>query len=297
MTAAKFRQVFPVGQRPKKLNMISTVTVASGDKLESVGVYPIPFEIGKKKFVYNVHVLNKLCDDFILGINFFCHAGLAYVPENHELFWTNKDGTNWKTAELQCPDKLTLEPTSNRVVTLNIITRRGYRVADVYEAVAIIASKDHVVQGGLALVRINRLGQTTMEIFICTNHVMTIEANALVGIVEKLSDDNEVEELNVNEMTVNIQKQQLPPTKPLTAVKRQYILEHAMLNVSEEFKHKYLDLLLKHHEVISDNKSDLGKCSTAMHDIELKSKTPIYVKQFKIQEVNKQQSSDMWKSC
>ena len=67
MTAAKFRQVFPVRQRPKKLN----VTVASGDKLESLNVYPIPFEINKKKFVDNVHVLNKLCGDFILGLDFF----------------------------------------------------------------------------------------------------------------------------------------------------------------------------------------------------------------------------------
>jgi hypothetical protein len=57
-----------------------------------------------------------------------------------------------------------------------------------------------------------------------------------------------------------------------------------MLNVPETFKQKYLDLLLKHHEVISDNKYNLGKCSTAMHDIELKNETPIYVKQFKIQE-------------
>ncbi len=86
MTAANFRQVFPVGQSPKKLNVISTVSVASGDKLEALGVYPIPFEIGKKKFVYNVHVLNKLCDDFILGLDFFHQAGLAYDPENHELF-------------------------------------------------------------------------------------------------------------------------------------------------------------------------------------------------------------------
>jgi hypothetical protein len=50
------------------------------------------------------------------------------------------------------------------------------------------------------------------------------------------------------------------------------------------FKQKYLDLLLKHHEVISDKKYNLGKCSTAMHDIEMKSETPIYVKQFKIHE-------------
>ena len=185
------------------------------------GCVPIPFEISKKKFVYNVHVINKLCDDFILGLDFFHQAGLAYNPENHELFWTDKDGAKWKTAKLQCPDKLTLEPTSNRVVTLNVVTRRGYRTADACEAVAVITSKDHVVQGGPALVRINRLGQTTMEIFNCTNHMMTIEANALVGIIEKLSNDDEVGELIVNEMTVNIQKQQLPPAKPLTAVKRQ----------------------------------------------------------------------------
>ena len=167
--------------------------------------------------------------------------------------------------------------TGNKVVTLNVITRRGYRIADVCEAVAVITSKDHVVQGGPALVRINKLGQTTMEIFNCTNHVMTIEAKAIVGIVEKLSDDDEVGELNVNEMTVNIQKQQLPPAKPLIAVKRQYILEHATLNVPEEFKQKYLYLLLKHHRVISDNKFDLGKCSNSSRS----------------RRINKQQFNDM----
>jgi hypothetical protein len=95
MTAAKFRQVFPVNKRPKKLNMISTVTVATGDT--------IPFEIDKKKFVYNIHVLKHLSNDLILGLNFFQHVGLAYDPGNQEIFWTEKTGANWKTAKLQCP--------------------------------------------------------------------------------------------------------------------------------------------------------------------------------------------------
>ncbi len=81
-----------------------------------------------------------------------------------------------------------------------------------------------------------------------------------------------------------MQKQQLPPAKPLTKEKRQYILENAMLYVPETFKQKYLDLLLKHHEVISGNKYNLGKCSTAMHDIEQENEASIYVKQFKIHE-------------
>ena len=86
MTAAKFRQVFTWNKRPKKLNLINTVTVVSGEKIECMGVYPIPFKINKKKFVYNIHVLNKLSGNLILGLNFFQHAGLAYNPGNHEFF-------------------------------------------------------------------------------------------------------------------------------------------------------------------------------------------------------------------
>ena len=61
------------------------------------------------------------------------------------------------------------------MVTLNVVTRRGYQISGVCEAVAVINSKDHVVQGGPALVQINHHGDL---------HVMTIETNALVGIIE-----------------------------------------------------------------------------------------------------------------
>jgi hypothetical protein len=64
-----------VGKRPKKLNLISSVTSASGDKIECEGVYPVQFEIDKKKFVNNIHVLKHLSEDLILGINFFQDAG------------------------------------------------------------------------------------------------------------------------------------------------------------------------------------------------------------------------------
>jgi len=45
-------------------------------------VYPIPFEIDKKKFEYNIHVVQHLSQDLILGINFFQGEDLqlAYDP-------------------------------------------------------------------------------------------------------------------------------------------------------------------------------------------------------------------------
>jgi hypothetical protein len=75
-----------------------------------------------------------------------------------------------------------------------------------------------------------------MEIFNCANHQITIKKNYPLVIVKRISDEDEVGELNMNEMTVNIQKQQLPPAKPLNKEKRQYILEHATLNVPDTLK-------------------------------------------------------------
>jgi hypothetical protein len=71
---------------------------------------------------------------------------------------------------------------------------------------AVISSSTYVIQGGPALVRINKLYQATMKIFNCMNNHIMIEKDPLLGIVEQISIKDEVGELNVNEMTMNIRK-------------------------------------------------------------------------------------------
>jgi len=51
--------------------------------------------------------------------------------------------------------------------------------------------------------------------------------------------------------------------------------------VPERFQQQYLEVLLQHHEAISEDKFDLGRTDTLMHEIALKTQEPIYVKQFK----------------
>jgi hypothetical protein len=111
---------------------------------------------------------------------------------------------------------------------------------------------------------------------------MTIEKDSFLGVIERIEENDTVGELNVKEMTVNIEQMALPT--PTTEEKKKYILDNAKLNVPEEFRQRYIDLLLKHHEVVSSSKYNLGKCTTLMHDIELKTEDPIYIKQFRILE-------------
>jgi hypothetical protein len=225
----------------------------------------------------------------ILKIDFLSKNGLGLDPSSTELYWTDSLTANWHQAKLQCSKKTTFNPISNKMVTLNVLTNRGgFRVAESGEAIAVISSRDYVVQGGSAFVRINQLGQATMEIFNCTNSVMTIEKDSFLGVIERIKDSDTAVELNVNEITVNIEQTALPTPTKITEEKKKYILDNAKLNVPEEFRQRYIDLLLKHHEVVSSSKYNLGKCTTSMHDFELKNEDPIYIKQFRIMEAQRE---------
>ena len=288
-----FRKWYPnPDKRPKKLNLVSNVHAANGQKLPCDGIYALPFTIDGKQFTHKVSVFPTLNRGMIMGNDFFCEYGLGYDPSSQELYWTEKAGLEWSIADLQNSERITLEPTSNKVVTLNVITKRGYRVAEAGDAVAAISSQEHIVQGGPALVRVNRLGQTSMEIFNCTNSVMIIEKNAVLGLIENLRSGDTIGELNASDLTVKIEEQEPVVQQPISEEKKKYILDNAKLNVPEEFKQRYLDLLLKHHTVVSNNKYDLGKCTTSMMDIELKSQEPIYIKQFRIPEAQRQSVQD-----
>jgi hypothetical protein len=91
----------------------------------------------------------------ILGINFFQEHGLGYDPTSQEFYWTDCPTPDWHIANLQCSEQITINPTSNKWVTLNVLMESGFRIVDPSEAVVAISSREHVVQGGPALVCLN----------------------------------------------------------------------------------------------------------------------------------------------
>jgi len=59
--------------------------------------------------------------------------------------------------------------------------------------------------------------------------------------------------------------------------------------VPEEHREAYVDLILKHHEAVSRDRFDLGRTETLLHEIDLKSNEPIYIKQFKIPDAHREE--------
>jgi len=55
---------------------------------------------------------------------------------------------------------------------------------------------------------------------------------------------------------------------------------------------KYHQLFLRNHDVFSANKEDLGRANNFEHNIKLKTKDPIYKKQFRIPEAHQKALHD-----
>jgi hypothetical protein len=66
-------------------------------------------------------------------------------------------------------------------------------------------------------------------------------------------------------------------------------VENIKLQVPEQYQQQYLKLLLQNHEAISQDKFDLGRTDTLMHEITLKTEEPIYIKQFKIPDAHQKE--------
>ena len=73
------------------------------------------------------------------------------------------------------------------------------------------------------------------------------------------------------------------PTLPnLSQSQKSELLASLNLNVPQNERQAYYDLILNNHDIFSTDNTDLGRANNFKHEIKIKSKEPIYVKQFRI---------------
>jgi len=115
----------------------------------------------------------------------------------------------------------------------------------------------------------------------CAPYDVIIERNDVMGIIEMEEDEMyPLMDDTVADICATI-KSNIPST-PQIQFTRDDIARLCNLQVPEEFKAQYLDILFKHQEAISINKYDLGLAKNYKHRIHLKNENPVYRKQFKI---------------
>jgi hypothetical protein len=122
----------------------------------------------------------------------------------------------------------------------------------------------------------------------CAPTELELARNDFIGTLENVTGC-ETREINPAyiQAVARATNKKSPETVPLA--KRQFIEQTIHLNVPEKFREQYLKVILKNHEAVGQNKFDLGRTDTLMHEIVLKTPEPIYVKQFKIPDAHRQE--------
>jgi hypothetical protein len=96
-----------------------------------------------------------------------------------------------------------------------------------------------------------------------------LQRGEFIGLIENVSDSEkrQLDPMFVTSLAEKQLKTRVPI--PLSNEKKTFIQEKVKLNVPEQFKENYFNILYKNHEAISEHKYDLGKTETLMHDITL----------------------------
>jgi len=216
-----------------------------------------------------------------LGIDFIQQHQLWYCPKNKLFAWEGKP--NWGQGHLKVCTATVVPPLSVAYLKATIRTKGGPLPGEGNLCIANIASSLHpLITGGPYLVQPDSQGQITVAVKNCSPVNLELQRNDFIGSVKNVQDCETRKVHPAYLQAIAQQHQNTRPRQTLSAKQRQFIKENVKLQVPPQFCQRYLNLLLKHHEAISQDKFDLGRTDTLMHEIALKTTEPVYVKQFKI---------------
>jgi hypothetical protein len=295
MSLSEFRKISP-DNRPVKLPAMLNLSTASADSLNIVGVYNLSFSMKGKTIQNPVYVCSNLNQKAIIGMDVIKKFGLIYsplketfhfedTPINSNYFFQPKMPSNRSAvASLTVVKTVKIPPLTSISLSVSSLSSDHYRPPPGMLGLAHIGTPSlPYLNGGPGLVETNRLGEVTVRINNCSPVELKIERNTEIGFLESVCPSS-VKEIDSDLFISEIEKIEAKLKPPLLPNDRNEFLKDLKLNVPENEKQAYLNLLLENHDVFSKNQNDLGCATNFTHTIHLKNSAPTYVKQFPVPE-------------
>jgi hypothetical protein len=275
--------------KPKLSQCEFNVSGAGNHRLDMAGSCHVDLEILGEKKSHKVLVCNTMKKSAILGIDAISIWGINFCVKNKtfsKIKEINQIERTNSVAALSVISTETFDPLTARPLRLSTLDGQGARPPAGKTGIASIKSVQYpalFAKDGLATT--NRLGEVTLMVKNCLPYSVTIPRGEIVGYWEPLAG-GVATKLDENKFISEISMKNRFP-EPLTKEQQKEFLKDLKLNVPTEEREKYVDLFLKNHDVFSKHKYDLGSANNFKHEIQLKVKEPVFVKQFRIPEAHR----------
>ncbi len=274
---------------------------ASGNQMKTKGSFDLQMLIEGRSVKQNVHVIPQLHEPFILGIDFIRKHGLSYCPKHHHFYWEENCPLDHGSI-LVLKERMVLPPLCSRICSVRV---EGSTYPGITGIATVKVSDMPWIRGGPVLVEQDDTSQICMEIRNASPVPRELPRHCRIGIFERIDEDNivpieylqgepEVEEPAVSSVgrnpkwncqTVN-HSYRKGHDAPTNRNDNTFINNNVNLKCAVSEKSRYMQLFYDHSDVFSKHKNDLGRCNLVQHEIHLKDKNPVYIKQFKIPEVH-----------
>jgi hypothetical protein len=180
--------------------------------------------------------------------------------------------------------------------TVTTAKYKGKPLPNVNFITSIFTPKSPMLSGMLAVVSIDKNNNCKLVIDNCAPYEVTIDRNDVIALMDlEIEQLQPLEDSVISSILSDIDKKL--PKVPKRKLTKDKIAARAHLNVPNEYKQRYIDIIYKNQSAISANKHDLGLASNFKHKIHLKDNNPVYRKQFKIPEAHQnfiEQSLEEW---
>ena len=277
----EFRKI-PVHLRPAKLASGSDrrFVGAGGETLDVRGVFILPISLLGRQVEHPFRVIRNLHEPVIIGADFINRQHLGYNPCTKEVHWAGPGEDN---SEIRVSAVTVIPEFCSRAVPVRTgLDSRKFVVAEIFSE-----EWPHLL-GGPGLVTTDNEGRCLVELRNTGPEPIFLERGQTIGLGEALLD-GKVRELDPDVINAIAKREARSMTNSKQETgKIQKLKEALNLEVPDEFKKQYMDLLLKHHAAFSIDKSDLGYCDLLEHSLVMKTPEPVFIKQFKIPEAHQQ---------
>ena len=259
LTANSFNAAFP-SNKPRRVQNAQHCTAASGNKMNSLGIYEIELEIKGRKYRHHINVIDQLTDN-IIGIDFMHQHQLHYDVQTRQVKIAGVD-----IDQIVAIKEQTLPALASTVITAKY---KGKNIPDANFIANIYSPRTPMVSGMPSIVSIDKNNNCKIVVDNCAPYDVTINRGDILGIMDIETDKLiPMEDSTISAILQDIDK--TLPKVPKKKLSREEIANKAHLNVPDQFKQRYIDILFKHQKTISINKYDLGLAKSFQHKIHLK---------------------------
>ena len=288
---AEFRKI-PVDRRPSQDARAPRLILENADKraMSVRGCYILSLSLLDRTIPHTVYVIRNLSSPMFLGADFIKQHGLSHNLREDRLEFLDC----WSSAAATLSHKVTLPANSSRKVPLKSysypFSSGSSEIKGPINTVCAVDCTTSPIFGKDQIVSIDRKGHASLLIDNPLDIPVTLEAGTYLGSLER------VNLAECASITFNMDTEPLsasPPgegSTPITSSKRNLLvsaMREQTTHLSQSLRIEYLNLILRNHDVFSDDKYDLGRTNVMEHTVHLKDSAPVYVKQFRLPEAHR----------